>query len=86
MNCEIKRRARVVQVFPSTESLVRLVGAACCGQNDAWACERSFIDRRSRAARTGRSDSSRRRSTGRGERRRIWGETAAPGTALHHFS
>ena len=26
---------------------VRLVGAVCCDQNDAWACERNFIDRRS---------------------------------------
>lgn len=47
MNCEIKRRTRVVQVFPSAASLVRLVGAVCCDQNDAWACERNFIDRRS---------------------------------------
>ncbi|WP_455137787.1 IS256 family transposase [Thermophilibacter sp.] len=46
MNCEIKRRTRVVQVFPSAASLVRLVGAVCCDQNDAWACERNFIDRR----------------------------------------
>ena len=34
-------------MFPSAASLVRLVGAVCCGQNDAWACERNFIDRRS---------------------------------------
>lgn len=47
MNCEIKRRTRVVQVFPSAESLVRLVGAVSCDQNDAWACECDFIDRRS---------------------------------------
>jgi putative transposase len=46
MNCEIKRRTRVVQVFPSTASLVRLVGAVCCDQNDAWAAERNFIDAR----------------------------------------
>ena len=46
MNAEIKRRTKVVQVFPSTASLVRLVGAVCCDQNDAWACERNFIDRR----------------------------------------
>lgn len=31
MSCEIKRRTRVVQAFPSFDSLVRLVGAvACC--------------------------------------------------------
>ena len=47
MNCEIKRRTRVVQVFPSAASLVRLVGAVRLDQNDAWACERNFIDRRS---------------------------------------
>ena len=29
MNREIKRRSRVVQVFPSVESALRLVGAAC---------------------------------------------------------
>ena len=47
MSCEIKRRARVVQVFPSAASLVRLVGAVCLDRNDAWACGRNFIDRRS---------------------------------------
>lgn len=47
MNREIKRRTSVVQVFPSTASLLRLVGAVCCDQNDAWACERNLIDRRS---------------------------------------
>lgn len=36
MNAEIKRRTRVVQVFPSYKSLVRLVGAVCCDQDDAW--------------------------------------------------
>lgn len=46
MNAEVKRRTKVVQVFPSAASLVRLVGAVCCDQNDAWACERNFIDRR----------------------------------------
>lgn len=47
MNCEVKRRTRVVQVFPSRESLVRLVGAVCCDQNDAWLSATNFIDRRS---------------------------------------
>ena len=46
MNREIKRRTRVVQVFPSRESLVRLVGAVCCDQNDAWLSATNFIDRR----------------------------------------
>ena len=36
-NREIKRRTDAVQVFPSSASLVRLVGAALADQNDAWA-------------------------------------------------
>ena len=49
MNAEIKRRTKVVQVFPSTASLVRLVGAVCCDQNDTWLVAKNFIDRRSLA-------------------------------------
>nr|WP_058271039.1 transposase [Olsenella massiliensis] len=47
MNCEAKRRTRVVQAFPSFGSLVRLVGAVCCDQNDAWLASRNFIGVRS---------------------------------------
>ena len=50
MNAELKRRTRVVQVFPSAESLVRLVGAVCCEQNDAWQGASGFIDARSLGA------------------------------------
>lgn len=46
VNAELKRRARVVQAFPSNESLKRLVDAVCCEQNDAWLDAR-FIDARS---------------------------------------
>lgn len=49
MNAEMKRRARVVQVFPSVEALVRLVGAVRCDQDDAWAAASNFMDRRSLA-------------------------------------
>lgn len=41
-NREIKRRYRVVQSFPSRESLVRLVGAVMCEEEDAWAHQRAF--------------------------------------------
>ena len=44
INAELKRRTRVVQVFPSNESLIRLIGAVCCEQNDTWEVERYFID------------------------------------------
>lgn len=43
MNVELKRRSRVVQVFPDTNSLIRLVGAVCCNQNDAWAAGRRIL-------------------------------------------
>lgn len=35
-NREIKRRSRVVQVFPSVASLTRLVGAVMCEQDEEW--------------------------------------------------
>lgn len=41
-NREIKRRSRVVQVFPSTKSLERLVGAVMCEQDEEWAGSRYF--------------------------------------------
>lgn len=59
-NAEFKRRARIVQVLPSNESLMSLVGAVCCEQNDAC-LEAKFIDARSMrdlapAARDGEAD------------------------------
>ena len=41
-NREIKRRSRVVQVFPSPKSLVRLVGAIMADVDDAWQQSRYF--------------------------------------------
>ena len=43
-NREIKRRTRVVQSFPSVESLVRLVGAVLVEENDAWQLQRVFSE------------------------------------------
>ena len=40
MNREIKRRSRVVQVFPSPGSMLRLVGAVCAGQDEDWSSRR----------------------------------------------
>lgn len=39
-NREIKRRTRVIQVFPSTESLERVVGAVMCSEDEGWAQRR----------------------------------------------
>ena len=41
-NREIKRRSRVVQVFPSPESLIRLVGAIMVDVDDTWQQSRYF--------------------------------------------
>lgn len=40
MNREIKRRSRVVQVFPSVESVLRLVGAVCAERDEDWSSRR----------------------------------------------
>lgn len=45
MNAEIKRRTKVVQMFPLAISLVRLEEVMCCDQNDARLVTRNFIDR-----------------------------------------
>ena len=45
-NREIKRRSRVVQVFPSEEALTRLVGAIMCEQDEEWAESRYFSEDR----------------------------------------
>ena len=40
MNRKIRRRARVVQVFPSTESMQHLVGAMRADQDEEWSSRR----------------------------------------------
>lgn len=45
-NREIKRRSRVVQVFPSESSPLRLVGAVMCDQAETWSGSRYFSERR----------------------------------------
>ena len=45
-NGEIKRRSRVVQVFPSESSPLRLVGAVMCDQAETWSGSRHFSERR----------------------------------------
>lgn len=46
-SAEIKRRSKVVPVFPSVESLVRLVGAVCLDQSDALPYAQNLMDVRS---------------------------------------
>lgn len=44
MNREIKRRANVVQVFPSRKSLIRLLGAVLSEMDEDWAARRWFTE------------------------------------------
>lgn len=46
-SAEIKRRSKVVPVFPSVESLAMLIGAVCLDQNDAWPHGQNLMDARS---------------------------------------
>ena len=45
-NREIKRRSKVVQVFPSTKALERLVGAVMCDQDEEWQASRYFSEKK----------------------------------------
>jgi len=45
-NREIKRRSRVVQVFPSMKSLERLVGAVMCDEDEGWQESRYFSEKK----------------------------------------
>ena len=58
---EIKRRTRVVQLFPDDASVIRLVGAIWAEQNDEWlAAERRYMSRKSMGM-VGRGGGDRRR-------------------------
>lgn len=43
LNGEVGRRARVVRVFPSAESVERLAGALLCEENDRWQAKRKLF-------------------------------------------
>ena len=47
MNCELKRRAKVVQAFPSTDSVMRLLGGIVGEINADWESERLYMSRES---------------------------------------
>ena len=44
MNCEFKRRAKVVQTFPSTDSAMRLLGGIVDEINAGWESGQLFIE------------------------------------------
>ena len=55
VNKEIKRRTKVVGVFPNEESLLRLVGSILMGINEEWVTGRKYLtmERNDQARRQG---------------------------------
>ena len=43
-NQEIKRRTRVVRIFPNEESCLRLISAMCAETSEVWMTNRRFLD------------------------------------------
>ncbi len=44
LNEEIKRRTRVVRIFPNPEACLRLVTALCVEQSEEWVSGRRYVD------------------------------------------
>ena len=45
LNEEIKRRTRVVRIFPHAESCLRLVRALCVETHEAWLEDNRYLNR-----------------------------------------
>lgn len=43
-NQEIKRRTRVVRIFPNRDSCLRVVSALCVEQSEEWLSGRRYLD------------------------------------------
>ena len=46
LNEEIRRRERVIRIFPKVESVIRLIGALLIEQDEKWSTGRKYFDMR----------------------------------------
>ncbi|MBB6635252.1 transposase, partial [Cohnella thailandensis] len=46
LNEELRRRERVIRIFPNRDSVLRLFGALLMELDDTWTTERKYIDLR----------------------------------------
>ncbi len=44
LNEEIRRRERVIRIFPNVESVIRLIGALLIEQDEKWSTGRKYFD------------------------------------------
>ncbi|WP_234970240.1 transposase, partial [Carboxydothermus pertinax] len=44
LNEEIRRRERVIRIFPNRESAIRLIGALLMEQDEKWASSKKYLD------------------------------------------
>ena len=44
LNEEIRRRERVIRIFPNVESVVRLIGALLIEQDEKWSTGKKYFD------------------------------------------
>lgn len=44
LNAEIRRRERVIRIFPNRESALRLIGALLMEQDEKWAMGNKYFD------------------------------------------
>ena len=44
LNEEVRRRERVIRIFPNRESVIRLIGALLMEQDEKWASGKKYLD------------------------------------------
>lgn len=44
LNEEVRRRERVIRIFPNMESVIRLMGALLMEQDEKWAAGKKYLD------------------------------------------